>query len=130
MTIVIVDDSVTTLIVLKQMAKSMGGLPVTTFSVPNDALDYLARNPAHLVVVDCEMPDINGVDFIRAVRGSPQHRMTPIVMVTQHSDVDLRECALQAGATDFLSKPVNAAEFKLRLRNLLNLSGRELAISV
>ena len=129
MSIVIVDDSVTTLVVLKQLAKGMGGLPVVTFSKPSEALSYLSENGAHIVVVDCEMPEMNGIEFIAAVRSNPPHRSTPIVMVTQHSATEIRNRAIEAGATDFLNKPIDAAEFKLRIRNLVRLSGRELELT-
>lgn len=129
MSIVIVDDSVTTLIILKQLAKSNGGLPVVTFSDPKAALAHLENNSAHLVVVDCEMPGMNGIDFITSFRQAPNHQMTPIVMVTQHTDNEVRNKAIEAGATDFLNKPIDASEFKMRLKNLLRLGGRELEMS-
>ena len=125
MSIVIVDDSATNLIVLKHLAKSHGERQVLTFVKPEDARDHLSSNKADLLIVDCEMPGIDGISFIREMRRLSQHRETPIIMVTSHSDGAIRHEALSAGATDFLSKPVDANEFKMRVRNLLGLkSGR------
>ncbi len=130
MCIVIVDDSTTNLVVLKHLAKANGSVPVCTFSKPEMAKDFLSGNPADLVIVDCEMPGLNGIDFIAAVRRFRHHADTPIVMVTHHSDTEIRTQALTAGATEFLSKPVDASEFKVRIRNLLQLKGRPLVESI
>lgn len=121
MSIVIVDDSVTNLIVLKHLAKGHGNHAVTSFTDPVFAKEFLEVAPAELIIVDCEMPGLNGVEFIAAVRLMSRHNETPILMVTHHSDAEIRRNALNAGATDFLSKPVDAAEFKVRVRNLLQL---------
>ena len=123
MSIVIVDDSVTNLIVLKHLAAGQSSEPVRTFSKPEDAKDYLTANAADVVIVDCEMPGINGIDFIAEVRRLRHHANTPSVMVTHQSANEVRMRALAAGATDFLSKPVDAVEFKVRVRNLLRLKG-------
>ena len=121
MVIVIVDDSPTNLVVLRQLAKSQGGRTVVTFTQPREAQRYLADNKADLVVADCEMPDIDGISFISNIRAFTHHRMTPIIMVTSHTDASVRHEALAAGATEFINKPLDANEFKLRIRNLLAL---------
>jgi len=76
---------------------------------------------AEIIIVDCEMPEMNGICFIREVRLLERHLVTPIIMVTSHTEIEMRMEALAAGATDFVSKPVNASEFKLRVKNLLRL---------
>ena len=59
------------------------------------------------------------------MRKLTHHIDTPIVMVTNHSESEIRRQALEAGATDFLSKPFDASEFKVRMRNLLRLKNRD-----
>ncbi len=125
MSIVVVDDSMTNLVVLKHMAKGNSSLPVQTFTKPEMAVDYLSKNEADLIIVDCEMPGMNGIDFISTMRKLAHHIDTPIVMVTNHSESEIRRQALEAGATDFLSKPFDASEFKVRMRNLLRLKSRD-----
>ena len=56
MSIVVVDDSMTNLVVLKHMAKGNSSLPVHTFTKPEIAVEYLSKNGADLIIVDCEMP--------------------------------------------------------------------------
>lgn len=129
MAIVIVDDSATNLIVLKRMAGGQSAVPVIAFSSSKAALDHLVAHTADLIIVDCEMPELGGIELISRVRAVSHHCETPIVMVTHHSASEVRREALAAGATEFLSKPVDASEFKVRVRNLLRLRGhRAIAI--
>jgi putative two-component system response regulator len=119
MAIVIVDDSATNLAVLKSLSARIYQGEAKAFIDSELAAAYLADHEADLIVVDYSMPGLNGVDFIRKVRSGPLHRATPIVMVTHSSDQSVRLQAMQAGATDFLNKPVEAIEFKTRVANLL-----------
>lgn len=112
MTIVIVDDSVTNLIVLRSLSTSASNVPAIGFSDPEAAVKYLECNEADAIVVDYSMPKMNGIQLTNLIRSMPNHYATPIIMVTHATDYDTRMCALQAGATAFLSKPVVAAEFK------------------
>lgn len=121
MAIAIVDDSMTTLVILKQMAKKQSFLPAIMFSEARAAIDYLSVTTSELIIVDFEMPDLDGIAFIELVRQMENHKKTPILMVTCHTDPEIRLRALQAGGTDFLSKPVMPEEFKLRIRNLIEM---------
>lgn len=125
MGIVIVDDSATNLIVLKRLAVNELSVPVLTYACPLEALAYLEANQADIIFVDCEMPKMNGVDFIKAVRAQWLHAGTPVIMVTRHSDSEIRRQALSAGASEFLTKPVDGIEFKIRLLNHLKRSEAE-----
>ena len=125
MSIVIVDDNVTNLVVLKHLAGGLSYQPACTFSKSEIARAYLSPNNAMLIVVDCNMPDLSGIDFTPIVRGFLHHRHTPIAMVTSHSEDKIRMKALQSGITDFLSKPVNPVEFRRHLRHLLELTAFE-----
>jgi two-component system, response regulator RpfG len=119
--IVIVDDSPTNLAVLKSLSAKVHNGEAKSFADSRVAAEFLKETPAELIVVDYSMPRLNGVDFIREVRASAANAETPIVMVTQSSDEAVRTAALAAGATDFLNKPVNAIEFKERIKYLLEL---------
>ncbi len=123
MAIVIIDDSMTNLVVLKHMAKSHCKKPIVMFSDADTALDYLTFEASELIIVDCEMPGIDGIAFIERVRQMDKHVSTPIMMVTHHTDANIRVRAFKAGSTDFLSKPVIPEEFKLRIANLIARTG-------
>ena len=65
---------------------------------------------------------MDGIEFIKALRTLESTKRTPIVLVTVLDDRQIKKRALQAGATDFLNKPVDHDECKARCRNLLDLS--------
>jgi DNA-binding response OmpR family regulator len=122
MNVVIVDDSATNLVILKQLAKKEASVSVETFVSPIQAREYLEHNDCPFIIVDCEMPEMNGIDFITTVRAMDRHASTPIVMVTNHAASEIRKKALEAGATEFLTKPVDAHEFRLRMRDMMLLT--------
>jgi len=74
------------------------------------------------------MPDMDGIEFVKRLRALPGYEHVPIVMVTVHDDRKVRYAALDAGITDFLTKPVDARECLARCRNLLTLRRQQLAL--
>jgi len=116
---VIVDDEKINLMIIQKMANQVG-LDVECFENPLEALDYINNNEIDLVMVDYQMPEMNGVDFIKNLRKISLE--IPIVMITIISDNEqLKLEALEAGATEFLNKPLAEAEFKARITNLMTL---------
>lgn len=86
----------------------------------SQALDMLRQKTYDLIITDYMMPEMDGLEFISEIRKTDN--ITPIVMVTAvGDDAKLHLKALELGATDFLSKPINAGVFKARVVNLLKL---------
>ncbi len=111
-----VDDEKMNLLLIEQLAEK-NNLEVVSFDKPLKALEYLKREDADLLFVDYMMPEMDGVSLIQKVRFFK--REIPIVMITAvTSDSELKLKALQAGATDFLNKPFDMAEFSARIQNL------------
>ena len=122
MRIMIVDDQPSNLRIMKQLALGLtDGGDVDTFPDPALALEAAKVNPPDLVVSDYSMPGMDGAAFVAALRELPDCSEIPIVIVTIYEDKDFRYKALQAGATDFLLSPIDHQEFRIRLRNLLQL---------
>ncbi len=122
MRIMIVDDQPSNLRIMKQLALGLTeGGEVDTFPSPMLALEAARENPPDLVVSDYSMPGMDGAAFVAALRELPECGEIPIVIVTIYEDKDFRYKALQAGATDFLLSPIDHQEFRIRLRNLLQL---------
>lgn len=71
------------------------------------ALAVLSAQRFDLVLVDFEMPGMNGIEFVRKMRADPAFEHLPIIMVTSHEDVATIDAAYRAGATSFATKPVN-----------------------
>jgi PAS domain S-box-containing protein len=74
-----------------------------------------------LLLLDVMMPDMDGLTVCRAIRANPELAELPVVMVTALDDRESRLAALDAGADDFLSKPVDRAEVRLRVRTATDL---------
>lgn len=85
------------------------------------ALAAIADDPPDLILLDVMMPGLDGRQVARAVKADPASSKIPIIMVTAQTDREALLAALDAGAEDFLSKPVDRAELWLRVRNLLRL---------
>jgi putative two-component system response regulator len=86
-----------------------------------EALETVARDHPNLVLMDVVMPTLDGIEACRRLKSDPSTRLTPVVLVTALNDRRDRLRGLDAGADDFLSKPVNAAELVARVRSLLRI---------
>lgn len=118
--IVVVDDRVSNRNILTRLAES---LDVTTrvhaFAAPDEALAWLEKNHADLIITDYNMPRMNGAAFIAQCRARLPEPDLPIMVVTAYEDRSYRYSALEAGATDFLLSPIDHREFTTRARHLL-----------
>jgi FixJ family two-component response regulator len=93
------------------------GLPVRTFA---SALEFLAVKPGEAegcVVLDVEMPGMNGLDLQREMNGSGI--FLPVIFLTGHGDIPMTVHALKAGAVHFLTKPVREDELMIAIRQAL-----------
>ena len=75
-----------------------------------EALDAAIREHPGLIIMDIQLPKINGLDVIRKLRGMPEFSNTPILAVTAYAMKGDREKALEAGCNEYLTKPINTRE--------------------
>jgi putative two-component system response regulator len=120
--IVIVDDSRSSLAQLKRFVSATHLKRCLAFDDPISASSALARLKPGIVLVDYEMPGMDGISFVKWMRGEPALVDTPVIMITSHTDRDMLRAALEAGANDFIRKPVDPFELRPRIQNLLKLS--------
>ena len=85
------------------------------------ALDLVMRHHPDLVLSDVMMPKIDGFELCRRIKAEKATRLTPVVLVTSLGDREDRIKGINAGADDFLTKPVNAHELQARVRSLVRL---------
>ena len=121
MRVVIVDDHRTNIQLAEALLGRMGGCKATSFTDPVEAFEWCCVNDFDLLIVDYMMPEMDGIDLIAQLRANPQFSLVPMLMVTATSEREVRHRALKAGATDFLTKPIDTVEFRARVRNMLAL---------
>lgn len=121
MKILIVDDNPTNLVVLKALSAKLDGNEVHTFGIPAEALAWCEANLPDLVLLDYMMPEMDGFEFLARFRALPGRDEIPVIMVTADNEPEVRYRALELGANDFLTKPVDKTEFLARMRNMLAL---------
>ncbi|RPI51769.1 MAG: response regulator [Acidobacteria bacterium] len=86
-----------------------------------DALRFASDEPPDLVVLDVVMPGMSGVEVCRELKTRSLTRLTPVVLVTGNHDHAYRLAGLDAGADDFIKKPLDVPEFRTRVKSLLRL---------
>jgi len=86
------------------------------------ALRELSAQPCDLVLCDVSLPDMDGLDVCRAIKGAPATREIPVIMLAANGDAVQRERALQAGADDYTVKPAERAMVLALVRAQLQIS--------
>ncbi|MFZ3582843.1 HD domain-containing phosphohydrolase [Loktanella sp. DJP18] len=124
----IIDDEVISLTVVKAVLSRVAAYHVEGFTDPEQALRRCAGFTFDIVLVDYRMAILNGIDTVIRLRALPHYSHVPIIMLTADNDRAVRIAAVSAGATDFLSKPFDPDELRIRVRNLLSLREAQLAL--
>lgn len=102
----VVDDSATMREMVSYTLKQAGFEPLTGGN-GQEGLDQLKGQAVDLIITDLNMPVMDGLAFITAVRAREEYKFTPILMLTTESQADMKSKGKQAGATGWLVKPFN-----------------------
>jgi two-component system cell cycle response regulator len=94
---------------------------VLTAEGGQEAIDLIENNPPDLILLDVMMPQMDGFEACRRIKANPKTASIPIVMVTALTEVEDRVQGLNAGADDFLTKPINDLALFARIRSLVRL---------
>jgi signal transduction histidine kinase len=119
-TILIVDDEEANVRLIKAILASES-YNLIGASSGLEALSMLATNHPDLILLDVMMPEMDGFETCRKIKRDKNTRIIPVLMVTALSEKEHRLKALDCGADDFLSKPVDKTELKIRVKSLLRI---------
>lgn len=117
--IVIVDDEPANILFLERLLGKHGYTQVVSCSDPCEVLGQLARYSPDLLLLDLHMPGLSGFEILEQLPAATDGHFVPVIVLTADATVGAKRKALDAGATDFLTKPLDATEVLLRIRNHL-----------
>ena len=119
-TILVVDDMTTTLLLLHDLLKDTYEVKIAKSGTK--ALEILeSPNDIDLILLDIEMPDINGYDVCKRIKNNETIKNIPIIFITGRTSQEDEEYGLNLGAIDYITKPFNKAIVKLRIKNYLEM---------
>jgi len=118
--ILVVDDVAQNVKLLEQLL-TLSGYEVITASSGAEGLAKVASGNPDLVLLDVVMPNMSGYEVCRAIRADPATQLLPVVMVTALDPAEERVKGIEAGADDFLTKPINQPELLARVKSLLRI---------
>jgi CheY-like chemotaxis protein len=119
--VLVVDDSAT---VRKFVAASlnMKGFRVITAGDGIEALERMPSEKFDLIITDLNMPDMDGYEFIRTLRETPEYREIPIIVLSSMTDLKNKDLAMESGALAFLEKPLSTEAIQREVFRFLNKS--------
>ena len=118
--VLIVDDHEDNIMVLKVRLESWGYQTASAYN-GMDAIKYVEATPPDLILLDVMMPEMDGNEVARHIKGNKSLPFIPIIMQTALDSTDSKVTGLEAGADDYITKPIDFAELKARLRSMLRI---------
>ena len=119
-TVLVVDDSMIMRNIVKNIFAELK-IPCQYLEAANGktALQLLETNKVNLIFLDWNMPEMDGMEFLKKVRTMPDYENLPVIMVTSEAAKYSVAEAIQAGATDYTVKPINDKAFKEKVMDLV-----------
>jgi putative two-component system response regulator len=117
--IMIIDDEQLVIKVVRRFLQSEGYENFVTLTQSSGAVERIEQEQPDVVLLDVMMPEISGLDILRERQRVPSLQLTPFIILSGSQDLEVKQEALEHGATDFLGKPVEKIELTLRVKNSL-----------
>ncbi|MDH5391592.1 MAG: response regulator [Gammaproteobacteria bacterium] len=128
--ILICDDSISNVLLLEKLLKDSGYVRVAAVTDPVKVLPLMLETQFDLLLLDIEMPGLTGIEVLQQMHRSALHnQFIPVLVLTGNQQPEIRNKALEVGASDFLTKPFDNTEVLLRVRNLLRVRAAYLSQS-
>nr|WP_210285915.1 response regulator [Aureimonas jatrophae] len=107
--ILIVDDQTTSRLLMREALQQIGFANIPFAKDGEEALKMMMTSPAHIVISDYNMPKLNGLQLLQAIRTYPATRITPFILLTGSGDRTVLQQAVKLGVNNYLPKPVQPA---------------------
>ena len=118
--ILIVDDDLQTTTLLASLIKTTGNEP-TSVNLSRNAIEVASSLQPDLILLDIMMEGIKGVELCKLIKADSNLKSIPVVMVSALDDIGSKRDSFNAGAVDFITKPVRPGDFTERIKEVLNL---------
>jgi len=119
--ILVIDDNAANVYLLEELLEDDGYKNIETCTDPFKALELIKTSKFDLILLDIQMPGMNGFEVLEKLREFSDDDYLPVVILSAQNDYETRMRALREGAKDFLTKPFNNSEVLLRVHNLLEM---------
>jgi len=119
LTIVVVDDQQTIRSLVRSGLNQMGINNVREFATAKEAYSVIRHQAPHLIISDFNMPEIDGLEFLRVVRADATLKAVGFILLTGRADRDLVQRAAQFGANNYLVKPFTVASLRQKIEQVV-----------
>ncbi|HTT99081.1 MAG TPA: response regulator [Rhizomicrobium sp.] len=116
---IVVDDQLTMRALVRTSLQQIGIVNVREFPSAAEALHNVQLVPAHIIISDFNMPEMDGLEFLKKLRANPQMQNTAFILLTGRADKELVARALQFGANNYLVKPFTTAVLKQKIEQVV-----------
>lgn len=117
--ILVVDDSATMRRIATFILQSLGFKNIAEAVDGLEALDALRNNPIDLVLSDCNMPNMNGIELLTHLRNDPERNNLPFIVMTSSEQKENLLEMIKAGASDYIEKPFQAEDLRKKLEKFV-----------
>jgi len=117
--VVVVDDQQTIRSLVRSGLQQIGIGNIREFAAAKDAYRHIRTAPVHLVISDFNMPEIDGLEFLRVIRADQQLKSLGFILLTGRADRELVQRAAQFGANNYLVKPFTVAGLKQKIEQVV-----------
>jgi two-component system chemotaxis response regulator CheY len=114
----VVDDQLTMRALVRNSLQQLGVREIREAADGEIALREMVTKPAHLVISDFNMPNLDGLGLLRAIRAHPPTQSAAFIMLTGRADRELVQRAVQYGVNNYLVKPFTVAQLKEKLEGV------------
>jgi two-component system chemotaxis response regulator CheY len=116
--VLVVDDQLTMRSLIRSALQEIGFRDIDDAADGEEGFKSLVARPAHLVISDFNMPKLDGLGFLRVVRGHEPTRKTAFIMLTGRADQDLVQRAMQYGVNNYIAKPFSPASLRAKIEDV------------